>query len=347
MVDRRRLWRSTWTRWLMVMAGVLGVVAIAELISHIGWQSVWHVTERAGFGLLWLIPLRLFAVGLDTRGWGALLQRSRRASWMLLFWLGMVRDAVNTLLPVARVGGEVVAVRLLGLRGVKLSTASASVIVETSVTLVWQVLLTFAGIVFLLPYVGVGPLVAQLLGGSIVAVIVVIVFIMVQVRFGLVGLFERVIKRVWGDSHKASTKLFRSLDQKVWILYRQRMVLLRCASWQLAGFAGSAAEIFLMSRLMHVHLGWTQVFVFESLVQAIHSVSFVVPGALGVQEGGFVLLGLALGVNPDAALSFALVRRLRQIGLGLPTLASWYVFERRHRRRGSEELAAEWPAAST
>ena len=348
MVDRRSrgAWRPAWTRWLMSGAALLGVATAVGLIWDAGFARILHLMGVAGFGLLWLIPLRLVTVGLDTRGWRSLLKTRRQASWAILFWLGLVRDAVNTLLPVARVGGEVVAVRLLGLRGVKLSTASASVIVETSVTLVLQILLTLCGIMVLLPYLGAGPLLAQLFGALALAVFVVAVFLVIQVRTGLVTIFDRVIKALTGRSRGLRLPLFRGLDQKVRILYRQRGALLRCAAWQLFGFAGNAIEIFVMAQLMRVSLSLAQVFVFESLVQAIHSVSFVVPGAFGVQEGGFVLLGSAIGVSPDVALSLALGRRLRQVMMGLPVLASWQWFERRHRRSRLSEPVSELPAVS-
>lgn len=330
----------------MVVAGVLGAFGVVDLVAHVGWQRIGQTMARAGLGLLWLVPLRLFTVGLDTRGWRALLKIRRQASWAFLFWLGMVRDAVNTLLPVARVGGEVIAIRLLRLRGVKTCTASASVIVETSVTLVWQVLLTIAGIVALLPYVGASFLVPKLLLGLAAGVFVVAVFLTVQWRIGLGGFFERVSAWLFRD-RRASASALRTLDQKVRILYRRRRALFRCAMWQLLGFVGSAAEILVLGYLMQAHLSLGQVFIFEALIQALHSASFTVPGALGIQEGGFVLLGSVLGVAPDIALSLALCRRGRQIVLGLPVLVSWQWFERRHKREGSREVLATLPAVSS
>ena len=326
---------------MMVAAGI-GAFAVIDLVIHVGWQRIGQTLGVAGFGLLWLIPLRLLTVGLDTRGWRALLKMRRQASWALLFWLGMIRDAVNTLLPVARVGGEVIAIRLLRLKGVKTCTASASVIVETSVTLVWQVFLTVAGIGALLPYVGASFLVPKLLGALAIGVFVVVVFLAIQWRMGLVGFFERLSAQFFRN-RRGPAPVLRTLDQKVRILYRRRRALLRCAMWQLFGFVGSAAEIFLLGHLMHASLSVAQVFIFEALIQALHSVSFAVPGAIGVQEGGFVVLGSVLGVAPDIALSMALCRRGRQIVLGVPVLMSWQWFERRHKQRASREEFATLP----
>lgn len=46
-----------------------------------------------------------------------------------------VREAIDRLLPVASVGGRVVGVRLMGLRGVPMLASSATVIVEVLLAL--------------------------------------------------------------------------------------------------------------------------------------------------------------------------------------------------------------------
>ncbi len=53
------------------------------------------------------------------------------------------------------------------------------------------------------------------------------------------------------------------------------------------------------------------------------------PGALGIQVGGYLLLGAALGVAPEAALALSLAKRVREILLALPALLAWPVVEGR------------------
>jgi uncharacterized membrane protein YbhN (UPF0104 family) len=65
--------------------------------------------------------------------------------------------------------------------------------------------------------------------------------------------------------------------------------------------------------------------IIESLIQALSSSAFVVPGALGVQEGGFMVIGALVGLGPDVALALALGRRARDIMLLLPALIAWQV----------------------
>jgi uncharacterized membrane protein YbhN (UPF0104 family) len=63
--------------------------------------------------------------------------------------------------------------------------------------------------------------------------------------------------------------------------------------------------------------------VIESLGQVVRSMGFLVPGALGVQEGGYVLVCGLFGIPPEQALALSLVRRLRDLLLGLPGLVAW------------------------
>ena len=65
----------------------------------------------------------------------------------------------------------------------------------------------------------------------------------------------------------------------------------------------------------------------ESLGQAARSTGFAIPGALGVQEGGFLVVGLQLGIPGEVALGVSLVKRVRDVLLGLPGLASWKLAE--------------------
>jgi hypothetical protein len=61
----------------------------------------------------------------------------------------------------------------------------------------------------------------------------------------------------------------------------------------------------------------------------VRSGAFAVPGALGVQEGGFVLLGPLVGVSPETALALALVKRVRELAIGGGGLLVWGIGSRK------------------
>ena len=63
-------------------------------------------------------------------------------------------------------------------------------------------------------------------------------------------------------------------------------------------------------------------------LQAIRGAAFAVPGALGVQEGGYVLLASLVGLPSHAGLALSLGKRTREILLGLPGLLYLHLSER-------------------
>jgi hypothetical protein len=66
-----------------------------------------------------------------------------------------------------------------------------------------------------------------------------------------------------------------------------------------------------------------QGFIVESLGMAARSVGFAVPGALGIQEGGFILACGLFGFAPDMALALSMLKRLREIAIGSVGLLMW------------------------
>jgi hypothetical protein len=53
-------------------------------------------------------------------------------------------------------------------------------------------------------------------------------------------------------------------------------------------------------------VGWHDALLLESVGQAIRGAAFAIPGSLGAQEGGYLLLAPLVGLPPDAALALSL-----------------------------------------
>ncbi len=74
-------------------------------------------------------------------------------------------------------------------------------------------------------------------------------------------------------------------------------------------------------------LGPTDSFILESLSSGVRAAAFMVPAALGVQEGGLVLFGALFGLSAEIGLAISLSKRVRELLLGLPGLFFWYWIE--------------------
>ncbi|HYK82140.1 MAG TPA: lysylphosphatidylglycerol synthase domain-containing protein [Gemmatimonadales bacterium] len=313
----------------VALSGVAGLALAIGLLFYSGLPAVLRLLALAGWPLAWIVPAHLAPVALDAVGWRALLRGERRAGLGVLVWVASIRDSINALLPVARVGGELAAVRLLMLRGVSGTRAGASVIVEVTITLFTQFLFALIGLGILLVTLRDGATVRLVLAGLLTAVPVIVLFVLVQQRWGLAQLVERVLAAVAGRAVLAAAGDPARLDAAVRELYRRRRDLVRCAAWQLAGLLAGAGELWLTLYLLGHPPTVAAALAIESLTQAVLSASFFVPAGLGTQEGSFLLLGAATGVAPSVALALALARRGRQLGFGLPSLLSWQWVEGR------------------
>jgi uncharacterized membrane protein YbhN (UPF0104 family) len=78
----------------------------------------------------------------------------------------------------------------------------------------------------------------------------------------------------------------------------------------------------------------------------VRGAAFIVPGAIGVQEGGFIALCAIFGIPAPTAIALSLVKRLPELLLGIPGLLIWQGLEGRHLLRPSS-LDAKHPRSST
>lgn len=89
-----------------IFALILGLMLFAGLTLYEGAGDVAQAFASVGFGVLWIALIRLLQTGLSGFAWEALVPRPRPSLWIFckLRW---VRELINTLLPVAQVGGDV------------------------------------------------------------------------------------------------------------------------------------------------------------------------------------------------------------------------------------------------
>lgn len=304
------------------LLGLAGLALATLLFVKEGAGAVLGAFAVAGFGILWSSLFHLVPMALNARSWQVLLPPRRRGRLVLFFRAVWLREAVNGMLPVARIGGEVASARLLMRRGVVSSRAVASLVVDMTVSLGSQFAFTVLGLALLVAQSGGGGVARQLALGLLAAVPLAGALFLVQ-RVGFFGLLARLFRRLFGDRFDALVGGALPLDRAVRRLYRRRRALVASFLWQLAGWIAGAGEIWLALRFLGVRPGPGEALIIEAAIQALGSGAFVVPGALGVQEGGFLALGDLLGLPPDLALALALMRRARDAVIFLPALLIW------------------------
>jgi putative membrane protein len=245
--------------------------------------------------------------------------------------IACIRQAINRLLPVANIGGEIVGIRLLERQGVAGVSAGASVVVELIISLFAQYVFVAIGVACMFSRSG-NARAARALGIGLAAVLPALVLMIVIARNGRVfHRLEQLAKRVlrpWIDDHRGFDHGAR-LDAAVRETFGARSRLSRALGWQISGLIAGCSETWLALRWLGHPVGFSDALVLESLTQAARSVFFIVPSALGVQEAGLIGAGLLLGLGSDVALALSLAKRMREVLFGLPSLLAWQWIEGR------------------
>lgn len=309
-------------RRVALLLGLAGLAAATALVARAGVATVAAALGAAGAGVVWASLVHAVPMALNARAWKVLVGRGRGRTLPFFTWLVWVREAVNGLLPVARVGGELATFRLLTRRGVPAPQAGASLVADVTVSLATQLAFTLGGVGLLAVRAPGGPLVRTAWTAVAAATPIVLLLALLQ-RAGAFELVARVARAFAGRRLSALAAGGRRVDRATSAVYRNPGRIARCAAWQLAGWAAGAGEIWAFLAFAGRPVAATDALALEAIVQALSSAAFVIPGALGVQEGAFVAAGGALGLGPEVALAAALARRARDLILFVPALALW------------------------
>jgi uncharacterized membrane protein YbhN (UPF0104 family) len=128
---------------------------------------------------------------------------------------------------------------------------------------------------------------------------------------------EALARRWLDPAHALAAKLDgKRLDRDIRALLR-RVPLLACAfAWQFAGYVLGAIEVFAAFDMLGHPVSIAGAIAIETLTQAVRNAVFIAPAGLGVQEATIVAIASAFGIDRQAALSFALLRRVREFVWG-------------------------------
>jgi putative membrane protein len=310
-------------KWLTYVALAAGVVLFAWLLRYYGAGDVLAGAAAAGWGLLWVTLFRFVNLAADTQGWRVLFASQTRPGFLPLLRLRWIGEAVNSLLPVAQVGGEVMRAQMAVRLGVRGAEAGAATLVDFTLGLVTQLLYTVLAVALLLPSRGFGEETRAWFGGLLVAAAVIAAFWAASALGGFGRVAQRARRVLRGGVWDALTGGAAALDAEVQALYARRPDVAAGATWRMLSWLLHSGETWLALWYLGAPVSLADALILEALSTAVRSGAFAVPGAIGVQEGGFVLLAPLVGISPEMALSLALVKRLRELVIGGGGLAVW------------------------
>jgi uncharacterized protein (TIRG00374 family) len=305
------------------------------LVYGVGPRAILSALGRLG----WLTPLAvvpyLTSYLVDSIGWWWILHRDlhpspgkpgRSPRLLQLFAIRAAGEAVNAITPTAYLGGEPLKAWLLQRQGVPLVSALASVIVSKT-----ALMLTQGGFVFLGLLVAMRewhtaiPLPVAAFVGILLCVLVFGLIIGIQ-RRGLFGFLLGLSRRISGRQTLLASwesDAF-ALDEKLRGFYSHRTRdFIACCGLHFLGWVVGSGEVYIIVWLLGSPVDFLTASTIEALSGVAKLAAVIVPGSLGVQEGGQVLIFLSFGLTAPLGVTFGLLRRGREllwIGFGFAAL---------------------------
>ena len=315
------------TMWLLGLAGA-GLFTV--LLIRQGAPQVGAAFVSAGWAIAAVVIYHLAVpIFLDATAWWVLFPKSDRLSLWQLFWMRWIGESVSTLVPSAAVGGDVVRARLAALHGASVPTAAASVLVDITLGVFVQIAFTLAGLALIVSVTGHEGFVRPTLIGALLGIIAIVGFYIVQ-RLGMFRFIGVIVSRLVNSSDWHSLiNSGQTLDRTIRTLYARRRGVIGCCVATTASLVLGSGEIWIALHAIGRQATLINAVIFQSVILTIRSAMFPVPGALGVQEGGYVVVGNLLGIPGDAAFALSLIARVRELAVGIPGLICWQVIEAR------------------
>jgi putative membrane protein len=311
------------TRAARLLLGIGAVLFVGLLISQ-GLPAILATLARAGWGLVLVAAFHLLPLLLDAAAICVLFEsgmgRDTMRDALLARWAG---ESANSLLPAGQIGGPVLMSLHLVQRGIAMSEAAAAITVSTTLQTFAQIVFALLGVILIGAHAGHFSQhdlrTAALIASAFLAVQVA-GFYFIQ-RRGFFG------KLMWGLRRFAGNRDWsrwqsqaQAIDLGVQSTYGRGAAVMASFILSLLGWIVGTGEVYLIAALLGAPVSWTNALLLESLGQAIRGAGFAIPGALGVQEAGYLLLGPLAGLPADAALALSLAKRTRELLLGLPGL---------------------------
>ena len=312
---------------LYLVVDSVGVRAIASNIVSIRWK------------LLPVLLIYPFIYAFNTLGWATAFPKSlpRHVPFGDLYRIRIIGETFNCLIPwAASLGGEPIKVELLKQKhGIPLSEGYASILIVH--TTFWVSLNIFLGGAVAVTYKTL-PL-TPILKQCLMIFLSGLAFVSLLLIAGLhLGIFKKIhalgdFFKWWGTKSEEKGLRYFKLDEAIKRFYtaNKRLFFLSSFFNFLAWFTGTF-EVYFVAKILGLPVGFSEAWLLEAMIQLLRIVTFFIPSSIGAQEGGIMLLFSEFGFAHPVSLTFAIIRRMREIlwiGMGLLLWASTNISKQR------------------
>ena len=307
-----------------VSVGLLGACLLGYLLLRLDVSTVFTAMGHAGwlgFGLV-LTGGLLLTLCLSSGLYPFIVEQVSPLSVPLA---RQVRDSAGDILPFTQVGGIAAGIRVLILAGLSPARAIAVGMVDVTTELLAQSLFILLGLFLAAPAMRAdshwAPWLGWLVGGTALFAFAILGFVVAQLAGS--HLAEKVMRPA---TFGAGAAAFR---EAVHQLYRHRLRVALSVALHLFGWCASGLWLWLVFRVLGHAIAPASAIAIQALLEGLRSATVFIPAAIGVQEAGYAALAPLFGLGPEVGLAASLLRRARDVTIGVPVLLLWQFVEAR------------------
>lgn len=321
-----------------------GFERTAASVLSVGWRGLgvlagWQLVVAFVLGMAWqVVSSQASRPRRSQPDWRPDWCPDWRPDWRYV-WARLVRDASAACLPFSQLGGMAIGARVLVLRGNSWPQAATSTIGDLTAEFVAQMIFTTAALVI----VAGRQFAATSLSLFLTAVAVALVSLcgMLLLPRSVARLCALVAGGIAARGFGFAGARLQMIDAELRRMYGRTGSFATCSALHVVGWVGKGMGGWLAFRLLGARIGLADALAVEALLHAGLAFAVFVPGYVGVQEAGYILLGAQFGVPPEISLSVSLLRRARDTAIGVPVLLGWQVAELRRLRAAGRRLRPE------
>jgi len=330
---------------ITILFSILGLALLTGATAWVGAGAVARAV--VSIGLVGFVATVACQLGTDLVLGVAWRSACRGIGTRHLTMARIVRDAAASCLPFSTVGGILIGMRATcrpqtgRRRAVEWPEAASANVVDITTEVLGQIVFVLLGVVCLAGHQGSDRFVGPVVLGTVLLAFGIAGFIWTQQSGGtlvrrIATFLGKNIASQWQHVMMGGVGTIQERLEETWS-HPGRIAA--AASLHLVGWICSAGTIWVAYRFLGAHLSLTNAIAIEGVTCGIMSASFLVPAGLGVQEAAYMTLGSAFGIDPSISVGLSLLRRGRDLVIGVPALLIWQAGEmRRARYRRSQEL---------
>jgi len=302
---------------------VIGVGIFIYFIYRMGWRNILDNIVQFGGWFAVILVVQMVWVVLQAYSW-IIIQDSllHRAHFLFFVRIKIISDTMNTILPVANLGGDAMRAFLIKPR-IPLKEGIAGILVDKTVESVAGVLFMAWGILIPILFFSIPQ---ALVTPAIICLPVLLAAIALLIVFQIRGFYRSSMNFFgWIPAVRRSLEkkqdLLRILDENMrrLYLYSRTKIFMAIGLHFIARLVG-VLEVLIVLRVLHQPIDFIGAWFISASVTVANTILFIVPGHWGVQEGMYVLVLKTMYLSGSVGLSLAIIRRIRRIfllGFGL------------------------------